>query len=101
VSADHDDQRLGVPAPNPRQNLEAIHARHLHVEKGDIGRSLLHHLQPLGTVPGNPNLMTFIFEDLPKGVADGLFVVHYEESCHGELTSGAGGNDEAVGENVG
>ena len=88
VPRNHDHNSPGVGLPDTFQDLEAVHLRELHIEEGHIGLEFRIVDQSGGTVAAQVHPVAFVFEDLSEGLANRLFVVDDQDSCH-ELGSSA------------
>ena len=78
----------GVQLPHPRQDFQAVHLRHLDVEKDDIGIVVDEALEADGAVGSNGHAMRLVLEDLTQRAADRGVVVDDQDVCH-EVGSGA------------
>ena len=88
VSADDDDLRRRRELLEPTKHLESIHPRHLDVQKGEIGRVVLHDFERLGARSGLGDLEALVLECHTHGLANGLLVVHYQNSGFHRFHSG-------------
>ena len=75
VAGDHDDLRTLVELAQPAQRLEAVQARHLHVEEDEVRTELGVHRDRLPAGARHLDFEVFVFEDLFQGLADTRFVV--------------------------
>ena len=60
-----DDRQRVVRVAQPFEHLEAVHARHLHVEQDEVGRLALGQRQSFLAGGGADELVAFVFERHP------------------------------------
>ena len=80
VAGDDDDRQRVVHGAQPVEHLDAVHARHLHVEQHEVGRLALGERQPLLAGRGADELVAFVFERHPQRVADRRLVVYDQDA---------------------
>ena len=76
---DHRDVREGLVGLQRRDELEAIHVRHVDVRDDQVGRATEDHVPGRDGVLCNQHLVAGCTEMQPQQVAGACFVVHYED----------------------
>jgi len=76
----HQDRRRPFPRHDAVEHLQAVHSRHLDVEKDGRGRICLELRQTRLTVGGARNRVPFVLQDHSQRVADAGFVVDHENA---------------------
>ena len=80
VAGDHDDRQRLVHRAEALEHLEAVHARHLHVEQDEIGRLALGQRQAFLAGGRADELVAFVFERHAQRVANGGLVVDHQDA---------------------
>jgi hypothetical protein len=78
---DDDDRQRLVRLADPLQRLEAVHARHLDVEKHEVRRFPLEDRQSFRSARGFLDIVAFVFENHPHRPADLRLVVDDQNAC--------------------
>ena len=80
VARDHHHHRLGVGGPQPREGLEPIDPRHLHVEEHEARRPTRVGGERLRAARDGPHLVALVFQQLREGGADPGFVIDHQDA---------------------
>lgn len=87
----HDDHRqLRLFSAQPRQRLQAVQARHPHVQEHRVRALAPGQVQRFPAAGGDQRRMAFQPQELGEGLADGGFVVGDQHLAHDGFDSGAG-----------
>ena len=84
VGGQHDDLQPRVPAQQPAQDLDAVHARHRHVERDEVGiqpRNALEGLEPVRGLAYHP-VARLRIQDAGEGPAHEGGIIHDEDANH-------------------
>ena len=84
VARDHHHLRLGIEVPEPAERLQPIEARHLHVEKDQVGPELGVHGDRLAARGGHPHHQILVLQHLLQGLPDPRLVIDDQDPmAHG------------------
>ena len=78
MPGDHHHGRLDAHRVELVKDFHPVHVGHLDVAEDDVVLLLLDHLYGYGAVLGHVHVVSFVPEDLLKGVADRPFVIYYK-----------------------
>ena len=78
VRGDHHDRQRVVHGMQTRQDVEAVHARHLHVEQHQVGRFPFDQREPFLAGRGSGDVVAVVLERHPQRFADPCVIVDDE-----------------------
>jgi len=83
VGGHHDHRDGAIESANLLQCSEPVEARHADVEEHRVGACRAHEIDRIAAVRRDECLVAFRGEHGGERLADGRFVVGYQDACHG------------------
>ena len=96
VARHDDDRERVVDVAQPLEDLDAIHAGHLHVEQHEIGSFALGERESFLAGGGADHVVALVLERHLQRVADRRLIVDYEDARFRHVAGAGGGCDQAA-----